>query len=145
MWITGWIAEGTYRILWEQGMYKIYCSSVISQPYLTISSFETPWNIKNSKKINHVTQKAKTPHEPSLLWANQSQLSQPLLTWEILQSLNYSCGCLLDLPYHLHNSLVQSPELHTHPRRASPVLRGRMSPQPAGNTLPNAAQVVAKT
>lgn len=52
--------------------------------------------------------------EPSLLQAKQLQLSQPLLVWHMLHSLNYLCDPSLNLLQYVHVSLVLgSPEPDT--------------------------------
>lgn len=52
---------------------------------------------------------AKIPPKPSTL---QSQLSQPLLIQQMLQSLSHTCGLLLDLLLYVHVCLVVGiPEL----------------------------------
>lgn len=43
--------------------------------------------------------------EPSLLQAEESHLSQPLLIWESLQSLQHICGPLLDSLQYIHATL----------------------------------------
>ena len=54
-----------------------------------------------------------SPHpEPSLLQAEQSQLSQPLLIGQMLQPLNHLCGPSLDSLQHDHVTFVlESPDL----------------------------------
>lgn len=47
-----------------------------------------------------------TPPEPSLLLAEQSQLSQPFLTLQMPQSISHLCGLLLDLLQYVYVSLV---------------------------------------
>jgi len=54
------------------------------------------------------------PPKPSLLLAEQSQLSQCLLMGEMLQSLNYLSGSLLDSFWYAHVFfLLGTPELDT--------------------------------
>ena len=54
------------------------------------------------------------PPTPSLLQAEQSQLSQPFLIGELLQSLNHACGSLWDSLQYAHISLLLgSPEMVT--------------------------------
>jgi len=56
----------------------------------------------------------KIPPEPSLLQAEESQLSHLLLIGDILQSLNHLYGPSLDSLQYVHVSLVLgSPELDT--------------------------------
>jgi len=44
--------------------------------------------------------------QPPLLQAEQSELPQPFLTGEVLQSLNGLCGCLLGSLQQVHASPV---------------------------------------
>lgn len=77
--------------------------------------------------------------EPSLLHAEQPQLSQHLLIWQMLQHLNHLFGPLLDSVQHVHDSLVVgTPDLGV----ASPALKKgkHRIPPPDGIVLPNATQ-----
>ncbi|KAK4827433.1 hypothetical protein QYF61_017990, partial [Mycteria americana] len=81
----------------------------------------------------------KIPPEPSLLQAEQLQLSQPFLIAEILQFLHHLSGTLLDTLQDVPVSLVLGspeldPELQMWPQK------GRITSQPAVNGLSNAAQ-----
>lgn len=50
--------------------------------------------------------------EPSLLQAEQSQLSQPLLVWQMLQSIDFLCGLsLVSLQYIPVSLVLGSPDL----------------------------------
>ena len=63
------------------------------------------------------------PSEPSLLQAEQSQLSQAFLIGEAFQFLNYLHGPSLDSLQHVHVSLVlQQTEMDITAGVASPVL-----------------------
>ena len=76
--------------------------------------------------------------EPSLLQAEQPQLSQPFLTAEVLQPSDHLCGPPLDPLQHVHVFLVlRAPELdaqlqtgshHSRPEGQNPL------PRPAGHT-----------
>ena len=86
----------------------------------------------------------KIPVEPSFLQAKQSQLFQLFLIREMLESLNYLCGPLLDSLYRMNVSLVLgSPELDTilrvWPHQCWAEWKDCLS-QSASYTTPNAAQ-----
>lgn len=78
-----------------------------------------------------------SPPEPPFLQAEQSQLSQLLLTGECCSHFisvaldTLVCQCLF--------CSEGPPDEHRTPDVASPVLRGRNLPHSAGDTLPNAA------
>lgn len=75
------------------------------------------------------------------LQVEQAQVPQPLLTWEVLQSIYHFNSLSLDSFQELHITLVlRSPVLvHRTPGEATPQLSKRIH-RPAVNVFPNAAQ-----
>lgn len=109
-WISSWIK--TAQLFWA----NVYTSSLLKnkRAFLTfkwiffnislcqLPIFLTLWITMEIHPFQVFTHKDLP--EPSHLWAEQSQLSQPLLLCQMLQILNHLCGILLDSLQcaHLH-------------------------------------------
>lgn len=103
------------------------------------------WPIFLTPPVRYLHTLIRSP-APSLLQAESSQLCQPLLVWQMIQSLNYPYGLLQDLFQYIHVSIgLGSPALDTALGCVSPGLSSEKCrlPWPAGDTVPNAAQEAA--
>lgn len=80
--------------------------------------------------------------EPSHLWAEQSQLSQPLLLPQMLQILNHLCGILLDPLQcaHSHRELRSGPSIPVTSHKGKLEGEGHLTRCAADSALPNALQ-----
>ncbi|CAM9277954.1 unnamed protein product, partial [Bubo scandiacus] len=86
-----------------------HCWLMFSQP-----SINTPRSLSDWQLSSHSSPSLKVSLEPSLLQAEQPQLSHPFFIGELFQPSDNFCGPILDLLYQIHVLLMLgAPELNT--------------------------------